>query len=106
MGCGCGAGASSSVASITSPRISSAPITFSGECIYTFEQVQDWLEKLNCFNNNGLISTIPSITQRKLNMYIGIVLSAINYASNVCYFKSQLDEVQSFITIVISTGQC
>lgn len=108
MGCNCGSSASGSASRITSALRYEAPatnISFDG-CTYTLEQLQDWLTKIKCFREKGLLANIPSVTNRLLNMYEGIVLSAVNYASNVCYFKKQLDDVQSFITVVISTGQC
>jgi hypothetical protein len=105
MGCGCSA--SSSGGRVSSALLYQAPtITPLVDCTYTVEQLQNWLVQIDCFVSKGLLSTTPTITQRKVNMYIGITLSAINYASNPCYFKSQLDEVQSFIIIITSTGQC
>lgn len=104
--CGCSAGRSNaSVARVQSFTANSSAPTSNEPCTYELTQVQDWLDKANCFKSNGLYVTY-GISLRQINMYIGALMSAINYPTNLCYFRKQLDEIQSFITIVISTGQC
>lgn len=107
MGCGCGAGGSSSVPQYTESNNNIHQQTFIDDsCPYTVEILQMWLQKLECFKNNGLYVNMPNITVPQINSYTGTVLSALNYPSNVCYFKDMLDEVAPFITVIISTGLC
>lgn len=102
--CGCSAGRASAPSARIQSFTSSSSVS-NEPCTYELSQVQDWLDKANCFKSNGLYVSF-GISLRQLNMYVGALMSAINYPTNLCYFKKQLDEIQSFITIVISTGQC
>lgn len=107
MGCGCSGGGSSSSSSVRVQSLVSRPAVTPPEgCPYTLEMIQDWLTKVNCFKDNGYYTAIPNISLRQLNTYIGILLSAFNYSTNICYLESQLNDVKNFITVIISTGQC
>jgi len=106
MGCGCGSGGGSSQSSPRQQFLRPTPtITPPDDCPYTLEMIQGWLTQVLCFKDNGLyVGT--SITKRQLNIYIGVLLSAQNYASNICYLQSRLDDIRSFIMVLQSTGQC
>lgn len=102
--CGCSSGGGSSARSPVHTFRANAPAP-DANCNYEPAQIQDWLDKVNCFKEKGLYVSF-GITNRQLNIYIGTLMSAVNYPTNICYFQKQLDEIQSFITVVISTGQC
>lgn len=105
--CGCGANVSANVANSVAPayRVQSATVRESGPCDYTIENIDSWLEKVNCFKDKGLyVGT--HVTTKQLNIYIGVLLSAKNYKDNICYFRTELSEIEGFITFVINTGQC
>lgn len=74
-------------------------------CEYTVEILSDWLTALKCVKNKNL-STSFSITLVKLHSYIGIVKSAINYSTNICYFKVKLDEIKVLVDTIKTSGQC
>lgn len=78
----------------------------SEECQFTIEQVSNWLEKVKCVQSQGLYTQIPNITKKQINIYLSTLLSARNYASKPCYFKNELEEVESFITILIALDLC
>jgi len=105
--CGCSSG-NATIATRSFATRSVPPIdeTQQSDCVYTLDQVNSWLEKVTCFKDKGLYTTMPNITQAQLVNYRGILLSTLNYPTNVCYFKKQLDEIKSFVTVILSTGQC
>jgi|SRR5689334_5027357 len=78
----------------------------STECEYTIEQVDIWLSKVKCVQETGVYTQIPYITKKQLNIYLSTLLSAKNYASNLCYFHRELQEVESFITVLIALNLC
>lgn len=103
--CGCASG--SSVVAPSQLRIANVSEKREGiECEYTIEQINAWLKKIECVKAGGFIIEFPSIRKKQLNIYIGILLSAKNYIDNICYFKPELDEIESFITLLISKNIC
>ena len=74
-------------------------------CQYTLDQVKKWSELLICFKENGYYSTY-NISGKDLNKALGIVLSAINYPTNICYFESELNNIFNIITIIVNSGKC
>ena len=53
-------------------------------CNYTINQLTIWKDRLICIKSK-------IIGQESLiNKYLGIVISAINYPTNVCYFYNDL----------------
>lgn len=104
MGCGCGA---SQVTVAPNSGVVLQPLTYnsSENCIYTIEQLHVWLTKLICCKDKGLYLQLGSNAQT-INKYLGIVMSAINYPSNPCYFKNDLDIISDFIILIANTGQC
>lgn len=75
------------------------------DCSYTVDQLSIWKDKLNCFKEKGLYIQY-NILPADLNRSIGIVLSALNYPSNTCHFKNELDSVFDTITLIVSTNKC
>lgn len=53
-------------------------------CTYTLEQLIGWKDRLNCIKST-LVGQDASI-----NRYLGTVISAINYPTNLCYFYNEL----------------
>lgn len=78
----------------------------STECEYTIEQVDIWLSKVRCVIDTGVYTQIPYITKKQLNIYLSTLLSAKNYADNLCYFHKELQEVESFITVLTASNLC
>lgn len=74
-------------------------------CSYTQENLSSWLIALNCVKTKGLYTNF-SITSQKLNSYLGIVQSAVNYSTNPCYFRIKLDEIKIVIDNIQNSGQC
>lgn len=77
----------------------------SSDCIYTQDMLTDWLTSLKCAKNKNLTG-IFNITVYRLNSYIGIVQSALNYSTNPCYFKAKLDEIKTLVDSIKTNGQC
>lgn len=78
----------------------------SDECPFTIEQVSIWLDKVKCILSQGFYTQIQHITKKQLNSYVGILLSAKNYADRPCYFEKELEEIESFITFLIAMNLC
>jgi hypothetical protein len=103
MGCGsCGkGGGSSSGNGLRGSKIASVAET----CDYNISQVEDWLQKITCYKDKQLYQN-TKISKRILNKYISTLMASKHHVNNVCYFKKKLKEIETFITVVISTGQC
>jgi hypothetical protein len=76
------------------------------DCPYTLDDINNWLEKVNCFYDKGMYVNFPNISAKQIINYRGVLMSAQNYPTNICYFRSQLPEIKAFVTVIISTGQC
>jgi len=76
------------------------------ECPYTKERCAIWLERVRCIKDGGFYLNIPNITVYQLNLYIGILTSVQNYQGSPCYFRSELEEIESFITVITSMELC
>lgn len=106
MGCNCSAGST-----IQTARQSGQAVVLLGQvnssvpCEYLPDQLKNWRIKLLCVKEKGIWVDL-GITASKLNKYIGVVLSAINYTTNPCYFKTQLDEIASFMAVIINNETC
>ena len=74
-------------------------------CPYTLDQMKIWSNLLICFKEKGYYSQY-GISGQQLNAALGIVLSALNYPTNICYFKSDLDNIFNVITIIVNSGKC
>jgi hypothetical protein len=74
-------------------------------CTYTMDQLNNWSKILICCKDKMLYISL-NISPSTLNQYLGIVLSALNYPTYPCYFKSQLDIIEDTIMMIQNTGQC
>ena len=91
----------------TTPTIKTVQrVAPSTECEFTSEQITGWLEKVRCVQANAYYLQIPNITKRQVNSYLSTLLSAGNYADNPCYFRNELEEVESFITVLTALNLC
>lgn len=104
--CGCKAGK----ATYTAPATFNISATTesseqSQECFYSSQQLNSWYDIVKCYKDKGLyIGT--HVTKKQLHAYMGTILSALNYQDNICYFQKELEEIESFVMVVISSGLC
>ena len=104
MGCGCGASTVRSSPQVFVARrenASQAP----ADCQYTMDQLRSWLALLICCKDKALYMSL-GIGAPTMNKYLGIVMSALNYPTNPCYFQSQLGPIGNFVILIMNTGQC
>lgn len=69
-------------------------------CDYTTEQLLAWNERLLCVKNNNLGNI------QTLNIYLGVIQSALNSPSYICLFKKNLDIIYNYIQELISNNIC
>lgn len=74
-------------------------------CDYTIEQLKVWRDKIVCFKDKSYYVEY-NITPAEINRNLGNVISAINYDTNLCFFKPQLDIALDLINIIINSGKC
>ena len=104
MGCGCSSGGGSGGTAQRTTYTTTNRVD--EECDYTIDTINSWLTKVNCFKDKGLFTIYTQVTKKQLNLYIGVLLSAQNRPTNICYFRKELSEIEGFINLVINTGQC
>lgn len=96
MGCNCGKG----VVPITELTYSpTSNDTLNQPCSYNFSNISDLYTKLNLVKLNNQASNI-GITNIQLNGYLGILISALNYSNNYCYFAPSLDIISQLIPLI------
>lgn len=100
--CGCASGSSNPNVTMKSFNIQN---TVSTECNFTMEQVDEWLVRVNCFKEKGLWST-TNISKKMINRHIGTLTAVKKYFSNLCFFKKRLQEVENFMIVLTTIGQC
>jgi|ERR1700749_2966239 len=76
------------------------------DCEFTMDQISAWIDKVNCVKSQSLHLVIPNITKKQVNAYLSTLLSAKNYVENPCHFQNELEEVESFITVLIALNLC
>lgn len=69
-------------------------------CEYTEEQLQSWNQRLLCVKNNNLGNL------QTLNVYLGVIQSALNSPDYLCLFKKNLDIIFNYIQELISNNIC
>lgn len=75
------------------------------QCEYNKVLLTAWKNKLECFKRKHLYSQY-NIALSTVNSSIGIVLSALNYESMICYFKRQLDGITDIVNLITSIEEC
>lgn len=104
---GCTTCGRSSGSTTISPTITTVQrVAASTDCEFTSEQIAGWLDKVRCVQANAYYLQIPNITKKQINSYLSTLLSAGNYADNPCYFRNELEEVESFITVLTALNLC
>lgn len=76
----------------------------SGDCSYTLDLIDIWYSKLLCVKEKNLHELL-GITKYKLNVYLGIVKSAIN-TGKPCSYTRFLDEINLLILNLINLAEC
>ena len=104
MGCGCGAGVVVGTTSQLLPNTQQQNSQIEN-CEYTVEQLNSWLDKLICTKDSGLYISL-GLSGLQMNKHLGNVMSALNYKSNICYFKNDLDLAADFIILINDSGKC
>lgn len=71
-----------------------------GPCDYNIDRLKDMNARLVWFKSKGLFVKY-NVTSKKLNQYIGIVLTSLNI-NNKCTYKNILDEASNLVDLIIS----
>lgn len=74
-------------------------------CSYTLEQVQEWQRLLFCIKHNSYFEQVDTDVAEVMGA-LGIVMSAINYQDQICYFKFYLDKVSPLIIRIVNAEVC
>ena len=85
MGCGCGGGVASRQTYERKNMVSDP-----SECNITKSDIQSWLTVLNCMKTSERFDK-ADISEKEVNIFIGIMQSALNYPDNYCIYKVHLD---------------
>lgn len=102
MGCawGCGGGV------ITTPTIpfqervlTPEQIVLSEPCGYTIPLLTSWQTKLETILTEGKADLI-NLTSYRIRSYIGILMSAIRYPQNLCFYAPQLAPLVQIIQLI------
>lgn len=99
----CGTSNPSSHSIVNRSMVEPTPINLN--CPYNIDMINTWIDRLDCSKRNGSYLTL-NITKRQINRYEGILLSARNYSDNICYFESNLIQVENFMTVLTAQGIC
>ena len=102
--CGCSGGTISVPFSSSQVR-EMAQVQITGDCDYTHELLEEWKRLLECVKSNNTFD-IFNTNHVKINSYLGIVQSAINYKTYPCYFIQQLDKMKGLIESIKNSGKC
>lgn len=70
-------------------------------CDYTIEQLETWYNRLQCVKNNNFYTSLQTI-----NVYLGVLQSAINSPLYICLFKINLDIIYGYIQSLIIDNIC
>lgn len=109
MGCiPCGSGGSTvnvTFAPSTVRQLSEAQSQTGDNCEYTQSLLIEWKRLLECVKSNNIFD-IYGVNHVRVNSYIGIVQSALNYKTYPCYFAPQLDGIKELITAIQTSNQC
>lgn len=103
MACG-SCGSRTSFTLFEEPVYSSAPQT-TENCPFTLEMLNNFKVKLRCLKEEALYESL-GLTETKVNSYLGIVISSINYRVNYCRFEKELEKVQDVIIQMINLNIC
>jgi hypothetical protein len=99
--CGCSQG-SSIYSQPQQPRQNRSVNT---DCEFNESIINNWKLKLECVKEKELYQEINS-SQKEINSFIGVVISALSNPENICYFAGHLQAISPTIIKIINTGQC
>lgn len=74
-------------------------------CDYSLDQLRVWIGKLICCKDTGLYISLK-ISAPLMNKTLGNVKSALNYPTNICYFKKELDAASNILVLIENSGKC
>lgn len=69
------------------------------ECAYKLDILHSWYNKLDSIQKEGKTDLL-NISSKKLNSYLGIIKSAINFKRNLCFYAPQLSPIVPIIQII------
>lgn len=72
---------------------------FDADCPFTLEMMQTWYGKLEGVKNSNTVD-LYNLTYPKVNSYLGIIKSAINFSRNICFFRGELEQIQLVINVL------
>src|ERR1035437_5578571 len=103
--CGCGSTVSAPFSPSQVRQMAySATAIITGDCEYTNELLTEWKRLLECIKSKNTFD-IFNTNYVKVNSYLGIVQSAINYKTYPCYFIQQLDKMKGLIESIKNSGK-
>jgi hypothetical protein len=103
--CACGGGGGGGSTLDTPQARVYQPIDTPEDCPYTLEQLEEWRRLLLCIRDGGYSAEL-GFSEARMNGAVGIVVSAINYRRNLCYFQPQLEQIAPMIFQIINSGKC
>lgn len=94
MACGSCSGKSSTSANTPHSTKTKKIITKPEDCLYDEGILNSYINMLNTVKNNGTYAQI-GLSIPKINAYLGLIQSALNYPDNYCLFEKHLDVFRS-----------
>lgn len=72
---------------------------FDENCPFTLSIIQEWFTKLiNVKNSNT--PDLYNLTYAEVNSYLGTLQSAINFSNNICFFRGELETIQTKVNVL------
>lgn len=102
--CNCGSPIRT-ITTFASNRVQPQTEVIDGDCPYTKEQLEAWVNLLVCCKDKALYRQI-GLDGPTLNKYLGITQSALHYLSNICYYQKDLDNISTYIILIQGLEQC
>ena len=78
---------------------------YSSDCSYTMVQLNAWLKLLICCKDKVIYPSL-GLSAKQMNIFLGNVMSALNYVTYPCKFVKELDQISDFIILIQNTGRC
>ena len=69
---------------------------FDENCPFTLELIKSWQSTLLNIKNSNTVD-LYNLSYQQINSYLGIIQSAINFSNNICFFKTDLQNIQLVI---------
>lgn len=78
---------------------------FDADCPYNGEVLEMWYDKLLCIKDQGLLEQL-GLTMVDLHRYLGIVISSLNYTSDRCRYRAELEKIEPTIFKLVELNLC